>query len=382
MIQEYNFFSSTYFIFGAGEFCKDIIEQLLEVAEVKGIIDNDSKKWGEKIEDIEVQSLEFWMDSIEPADTVICCCNATNYKAIKEQCAEKGIRNCTWFMEYRDIPAFGDFMKKEYDERLVSRCCTQQDFFRDDFRKVENELLGRNSSNYHRKTWEYTYITMILEQAGMLTPGKKGIGFAVGQEPLPCYFASKGCSILATDLGSESEQAGDWMKSDQNAGGDLKKLFFDYMCKEETFRENVSYANLDMNHIPENIGEYDFCWSSCAIEHVGGLDLSKAFLKNMLKVLKPGGIAIHTTEFNLSSNVGTKEDGWSVIFRKQDMEEYANWCMERGHKVELSFARGTEEGDLYVDVRPYGRVNPSFHLCLELHGYASTSFAIIVKKAE
>lgn len=150
----------------------------------------------------------------------------------------------------------------------------------------------------------------------MLKDGERGLGFAVGTEPLPAYFASRGCNILATDLGSDGEQAEEWIATGQNADGNIEVLNRNNLCDKEVFENKVRYKNLDMNSIPDDIGEFDFCWSSCAIEHVGSLEKSKSFLKNMLKTLKPGGIAVHTTEFNLSSNEDTITEGDNVIFRK------------------------------------------------------------------
>lgn len=173
----------------------------------------------------------------------------------------------------------------------------------------------------HRKAWEYAFIALALEERGMLKPGKRGLGFAVGTEPLPAYFAAKGCEIVATDL--NAKEAGAWSQTGQNTGGDIKKLNSLGICPKPVFEKKVSYRDADMNDIPADLmkEEFDFCWSSCAIEHVGSLKKSKMFLKNMLKTLKPGGIAIHTTEYNLSSNTDTIEDGESVIWRKKDVLE-------------------------------------------------------------
>lgn len=100
----------------------------------------------------------------------------------------------------------------------------------------------------------------------------------------------------------------------------------------------------------------------------------------MLKVLKPGGIAVHTTEFNLISNNDTVEEGNSVIFRRRDIEEMRDWFISNGHQMETSFVRGSEEGDLFVDIPPF-KAEP-YHLNLQLDEYIATSFAIIVRKEQ
>ena len=52
----------------------------------------------------------------------------------------------------------------------------------------------------HRKIWEFCFIAQALDERGMLARGRRGLGFAVGTEPLPAMFASRGCAIVATDL--------------------------------------------------------------------------------------------------------------------------------------------------------------------------------------
>ena len=202
----------------------------------------------------------------------------------------------------------------------------------------------------------------------MIREGRHGLGFAVGIEPLPAFFASKGCEILATDLGIEAEAAAKWALAGQNAAGDISQLNRLHLCSDDVFQRNVRYRNLDMNDIPEDLyGKFDFCWSSCAIEHVGSLQKSKQFLKNMMNVLRPGGVAVHTTEFNLSSNEATITEGDSVIYRKKDILEIATWMTDQGHKMaELDFSLGQQEGDHFIDTPPYFRPPARYHLRLHI----------------
>lgn len=266
---------------------------------------------------------------------------------------------------------------------LKSSICKQADLESEAFLEIESELQSRkwlqiyNDINHidydvykilHRKSWEFSYITLALRERGMLREGKQGLGFAVGIEPLPSFFASKGCKILATDLGIDSEDALRWAQSGQNAVGNINQLNILHHCPDDVFQKNVHYRGLDMNNIPRELNEqFDFCWSSCAIEHVGSLEKSKQFLKNMIKVLRPGGIAVHTTEFNLSSDTRTIDQGDSVIYRKCDILEIAEWMVREGHEMaELDFSLGTQEGDCFVDMPPYFRPPAHYHLRLQL----------------
>ena len=51
----------------------------------------------------------------------------------------------------------------------------------------------------HRKMWEWLFIAEALRERGLLGPGRRGLGFGVGQEPLVALFAAQGCDVVATD---------------------------------------------------------------------------------------------------------------------------------------------------------------------------------------
>ena len=259
-------------------------------------------------------------------------------------------------------------------KELLSPECQQ---YRDALRIDDvHALLGY--PHFSRKEWEFETICRTLDTFGMLAQGKTGIGFAVGQEPLSAYFALRGCTVLASDLAPDMDEKGLWSDTNQNAMGDLSQINRFGICPPELFEARVSYRDIDMNDIPEDVGEFDFCWSSCAIEHIGSLGHSIRFLKNMLKVLKPGGVAVHTTEINLSSRISTIERGDSAIFKDSDIQEVYEWMTEHGHKMTVDFTRGSEEMDLRRSIT--GKKYTDYMLNCNIEGYDSTSFIFIIEK--
>jgi len=230
---------------------------------------------------------------------------------------------------------------------------------------------------YHRKVWEHVFICQALWERGVLTLGSRGVGFGVGREPLAAFFASQGCCVLATDLAPEIARSSGWSKSEQHAMG-LETVWYPHLCARPDFEARVRFQACDMNAISDDIQGYDFCWSACALEHLGSIDAGLAFVENSLGCLKPGGWAVHTTEFNLSSNTQTLSSGGTVLFRRQDFERLAERLTARGHVVApFDFDPGLAPLDRYIDVAPY-RASP--HLKLALEGYATTSFGLIVRK--
>ena len=60
----------------------------------------------------------------------------------------------------------------------------------------------------HRKLWEWIFIIEALSERGMLTAGRRGLGFGVGQDPLAAIFASHGVSVVATDVDEQIADSG------------------------------------------------------------------------------------------------------------------------------------------------------------------------------
>ena len=134
-----------------------------------------------------------------------------------------------------------------------------------------------------------------------------------------------------------------------------------------------------MNAISEDLTGFDFVWSSCAFEHLGSIERGLAFVTRAMRCLKPGGIAVHTTEFNLSSNGPTVESRDLSVFRRQDIERLVRELEAAGHRVwPLNLNPGNGPVDRYVDVPPY-RSEP--HLKLRLDRFVITSIGLAIERA-
>lgn len=256
---------------------------------------------------------------------------------------------------------------------LKSRLCTQEQFDG----PLYSEWCARikETRRLHRKQWEFYFVAQALYERGMLAPGKVGLGFGVGREPLAALFASYGCSIVATDQGLDAAQAGKWVETGQYAG-ELEQLNERGICDAAEFRRLVSYRTVNMNAIPADLAGFDFVWSACSLDHLGTIERGQWFIHRAMDCLAPGGVAVHTTEFNVSSNVDTLDKGAVVLFRKKDIEEVATRLGQRGCAIDLDWEIGTGSADRYVDVHPYLHIP---HLKVALGGYVSTSIGLIIE---
>ena len=259
-----------------------------------------------------------------------------------------------------------------------SPLCRTADLESEMFQKWRAVLAEPACSN--RKLWEWCFIPAVLEAKGLLREGVQGLGFAVGREPLAALFASRGCRVTATDLATDDPRAQAWKDTGQHAEHLVAALNSRGICSEPLFRERVSFRSVDMNDIPTDLlrAEYDFTWSTCSFEHCGTLELGLAFVRRQMECLRPGGIAVHTTELNLSSNTTTIESGPTVIYRRRDIERLVGTLTADGHRVApLDLSLGEHPLDKHVDRLPY---DFDRHVRLALYGYAVTSIGIVVTK--
>lgn len=235
--------------------------------------------------------------------------------------------------------------------------------------------LYNDKPNYHRKQWEDMFILNVLESNNRLEHEVRGLGFAVGQESLPAAFARRGVEVLATDLNFDEAKRRGWVKTNQHLSS-RNVLYRDWVDRD-VFNDLVSYEEVNMNAIPEHLRQhqFDFVWSTCSFEHLGSLRAGIAFVINAMECLKPFGMAVHTTEFNLSSNTDTMEGENSVIYREQDMRQLAMELSELGHTMSNNFEVNLMEMDKRIDFLPHTQ-DP--HIRLQIERYLATSYGIVI----
>lgn len=255
----------------------------------------------------------------------------------------------------------------------VSQPCTASQFNEPDYIRICDRM--RVKPRLHRKQWEFVYIARSIELAGLIAAGRKGLVFGVGREKLPSVFVAGGCEITATDL-PPSESEGHWAGGNQHSTT-LDGTFFPAIVDRKKYYANASFRPVNMNNIPADLTGFDFCWSSCALEHLGSLEKGLDFIRNSLKCLKPGGLAVHTTEFNLGSDRDTLESGASVVYRESDVVSFAHEMKSAGHEISLNLNPGGEPADFMIDRNR----DSDIHLRLYVgHKILATSVGLCIRK--
>lgn len=241
---------------------------------------------------------------------------------------------------------------------------------------------------FHRKLWELAYVLQAIHEHGHLRDGARGLGFGCGVEPLPSYLAAHGVAVTMTDLPPEEARTAGWVASNQHAA-DASVAFKSHLVSRERFDQKVELRHVDMNAIPPDLAGYDFCWSICALEHLGTIERGLAFVERAMATLRPGGLAVHTTEFNINPDGPTIDNWATVLFQRRHMEALAARLSEQGHHVApLDFSLGDGPLDRFVDLPPFHHDLPPalaewlgspLHLKVAVDGFAATCFGMVVR---
>ena len=141
----------------------------------------------------------------------------------------------------------------------------------------------------HRKSWEWAHMMVGLESLDALPPDGMALGVGAGHEPPLFELTNRMRWVFATDIygtGDFTEfeaQPSMLSEPDRFARGPYNRN-----------RLVVEHMNACDLRFEEATFDVVFCLSS--IEHFGGVEGAQKGLAEMARVLKPGGIAVITTE--------------------------------------------------------------------------------------
>lgn len=216
----------------------------------------------------------------------------------------------------------------------VCQLMTINQFFEPNFKKWACEELGWQFG-FNRKLWEYAFILNALDVYKKMDG--YGLGFGVGQEPIVPVMLRYGAKLLVSDLADTEAQEKGWAQMKFNVSK----------------TDALKFRFVNMNNIPEDLTNYDFLWSCGSFEHIGGLENGLQFVEKAMQCLKPGGIAVHTTEFNLTSNEETLESPGLSLYREKDIRILSERLCDAGYSLKLNTSRGKHQLDeLFFDETP------------------------------
>ena len=147
---------------------------------------------------------------------------------------------------------------------------------------------------YHRKAWEWTQCVYGLERLNALGRDKVVLGVGAGHERVLYYLANRSAVTVATDLYSGDFSASPAQEADPAFLKDPSE-FAPFVYD----KQGLLALPADGCHLPFRSGSFDVVYSLSSIEHFGGHERASHAMREVNRVLVPGGTACMATELVL-----------------------------------------------------------------------------------
>jgi SAM-dependent methyltransferase len=168
------------------------------------------------------------------------------------------------------------------------------------------------------------------------------------------------------------------------------ELHYTDIVAHDLFGDHVTTAWAD-DPLPE--ASQDFVWAMQWMHHQGSIAAGLEAAQRALRLLRPGGLLVITTELNLRDDE-TLDNAPTVLFQRRHLLALTEALKAEGHGVARpDFDIGADLFDRYVDVPPFGAAGTSFppemlerlapapHLKVLIDGFPCTSFGLVVRAA-
>jgi SAM-dependent methyltransferase len=153
---------------------------------------------------------------------------------------------------------------------------------------------AEDKRSMHRKAYEYAQLIYGCRRLGVLREDSTVVSIGAGHELVLYWLANHVRNVVATDM-----YEGVW-QGVQGREGDP-----DVIDKPEEFSrfpyrsDHLLFMKMDGRGLAFRDGTFDIAYSLSSIEHFGGMAGASATIREMGRVLKPGGILALATEYVL-----------------------------------------------------------------------------------
>jgi SAM-dependent methyltransferase len=186
----------------------------------------------------------------------------------------------------------------------LTKVCDAADWFDPEMLHVVREEL-REPPRFHRKQWEFALVFQALERLGLLGPACDGLALGGGRERLLYAVAPRVRRLLVTDLYAPDTTWKEARTDDPDS----------YVREGAPFAVDLralQVRRMDMRELELPDRAFDFAYSCCAIEHIGTEADFAHHLREVHRVLRPGGAYVFTTEFHYGQE--TVADPQNFVF--------------------------------------------------------------------
>lgn len=191
-----------------------------------------------------------------------------------------------------------------------SKVCDAADWFRPEIDTIiRNEL--RETPRFHRKQWEAAMIFHVLRDCGKLQSNALGLSMGGGKELIAYAVAQHVSQLTITDL-YELNTSWDCAKTTEPN---------EYIRANKPFPVDDAKLNalrMDMRQLNFPEKKFDFAYSCCAVEHIGGREDFLRHFNEVARVLNDDGVYVFTTEILYGND--TIPDDHNYVFSLPDLD--------------------------------------------------------------
>lgn len=255
-------------------------------------------------------------------------------------------------------------------DRRVNKLCEEDDWYGEDWLGYLDALgEPERKTGKHRKAWEWAQGLYALEQLGLLTEDATAVGVGTGVENVVFYLANRLRMVYATDIYGRGDFA------DETAHAGMLTDAARY-AKFPYREDHLTVLDMDGLHLafPDNV--FDFAFSFSSIEHFGGHAAAAQAVREMARVIRPGGAVVLVSEVVLN---GLPHD---EFFLPREIQEYLIDGMGLRPIESMDYTISPQTLAHAVDTDEAGFVTKLPHIVLKYGPWYYTSFCLVLEKPD
>lgn len=218
----------------------------------------------------------------------------------------------------------------------------------------------------HRKPYEFTQLLYGCRRLGMLRPDASFVSIGAGHEQVLYWLANHVQRVVATDM-----YEGSWQGERAREGDPAVLHNPDQYAPFPYRRQHLEFMKMDGRRLEFADGTFDVSYSLSSIEHFGGLEGAGQTMREMARVLKPGGLLALATEYVI---VGPPHE---ETFQPSEVHELVRASgLALVEPIDEQVYRRYEARPVRLQVDPY----ESPHMTVQLDDTVFTSVMLFLRK--
>ncbi len=190
---------------------------------------------------------------------------------------------------------FGDRFRDVPRDTQICELANPAKWDNDEWLAILRSLhLSDDKLAMHRKPYEFAQLIYGCRQLGALHDAATIVSVGAGHEHVLYWLANRVRLVVGTDL-----YEGVWQRSHAREGDPEVLHHPEAFAPFPYRRDHLVLLQMDGRRLAFRDASFDIAYSLSSIEHFGGLEGADATIREMTRVLKPGGLLALATEYVL-----------------------------------------------------------------------------------